>query len=143
MMEYDVHEGPRWWRRRIRSRGPFVALIIPSILGIMAFAALQLSDSTLSGPFGLIGAYLAAPGLLVVGAPFSDRELYPIAVLGSAGLWLIVGFVAARKATRNPMATWGDYWRHYLWLLGGVWCGVAGALLIATLRLGDGIVDWL
>ena len=31
----------------------------------------------------------------------------------SAVLWLIVGAVAARRTTRNPMATWPDYWRTY------------------------------
>ena len=40
------------------------------------------------------------------------------------------------------MATWSDFWRHYLWMLAGVWVGVSVALAIATVRIGSGIVDW-
>ena len=40
------------------------------------------------------------------------------------------------------MATFGDYWRHYLWMLGGIWIGVGVALAIATVQIGSGIVDW-
>lgn len=92
---------------------------------------------------GLIGGYFSAPALLAIGAPFADRSVYPIAVAASAVMWLFVGVLAARRSTRNPMATWGDYWRHYLWMLSGIWVGVSVALAIATVRIGDGIVDWL
>jgi len=140
--EYTVIEGPRWFHQRIRSRGPFAGLLVPGVLGVFAFALLQLSDAPWSGPIGLIGGYFAAPLLLVVGAPFADRGIYPIAVLASAALWLIVGYVAARRATRNPMATWSDYWRHFLAMLVGIWGGIAIALIVATVRIGSGIVDW-
>lgn len=116
--------------------------MIPGILGVIAFLSLQLSDTSWSGLVGLVGGYFAAPGLLVVGAPFADRDVYPLAVLGSAFLWLIVGFVASRRATRNPMATWADYWRHYLTMLIGIWCGISLALVIATVQIGNGVVDW-
>lgn len=115
---------------------------MPGVLGVFAYALLQLSDASWSGPIGLIGGYFAAPFLLVVGAPFADRGIYPIAVLASAAMWLIVGFVAARRATRNPMATWTDYWRHFLAMLLGIWGGIAIALIVATIRIGSGIVDW-
>lgn len=140
--EYTVIEGPRWYQHRIRSRGPAVALVVPGVLGVVAFLSLQISDSSWSGLVGLIGGYFAAPALLVVGAPFAERGLYPIAVLISAAMWLIVGFVAARRATRNPMASWTDFWRHYLAMLVGIWCGVAIALIVATIQIGSGVVDW-
>ena len=47
-----------------------------------------------------------------------------------------MGYLAARTATRNPVATWSDYWRAYRWLLLGVWVGVAAALIGATALLG-------
>lgn len=133
-------EGPRWYRARIRGWGPFVALILPAVVGAIAYGALYYSDATWSGAVGLVGALLAAPGLLLVGAPFGDRGLYPLAIGGSALLWMFVGWTASRRATRNPMATWGLYWTHYLWMLGGIWVGVVGALAIATASLGDSLL---
>ena len=47
--------------------------------------------------------------------PFPDAEV------ASVALWLFVGVIASRRATRNPMATWADYWRHFAWLCGGIW----------------------
>ena len=123
--------------------GPFLALVIPGILGAIAYLSLQLSDTSWSGPVGLIGGYFAAPALLAIGAPFADRSVYPIAAAASAVMWLLVGILASRRSTRNPMATWSDYWRHYLWMLSGIWVGVTVGLAIATVRLGDGVVDWM
>ncbi len=130
-------DGPRWYRSRIRGWGPFLALILPGVVGAIAYAALKYSDAAWSGAVGLFGGVLAAPGLLLVGAPFGERDLYPFAVLGSGLLWMLVGYVAARRATRNPMAAWPDFWRHYFWLLFGIWAGSVAALMIATISLGE------
>jgi hypothetical protein len=54
-------------------------------------------------------------------------------------LWLLVGFLAARRATRNPMATWADFWRHYAWMCAGVWVGAAIALGVAALSISDSL----
>ena len=132
--------GPRWYRGRIRTWGPLLGVVIPGILGAIAYGSLRFFDTAWSGAVGLIGGVLAAPGLLVVGAPFGDREIYPWAVLGSALMWILVGFVAARRATRNPMATWGDYWRHYLWMMVGIWAGAGAALAIAAAQIGDSLL---
>ncbi len=142
MAEYHLTDGPRWYRTRIRVWGPLLGLVIPGLLGAIAYGSLQLSDASWSGPVGLIGGYYAAPTLLAVGAPFGDRELYPLAVIASGLLWMAVGFLAARRATRNPMATFADYWRHYLWMLAGIWFGVSVALAVATVRIGSGVLDW-
>lgn len=137
MAEYHhLIEGPRWYRSRIRLYGPFLGLLIPGVLGVIGYVVLQLSDASWSGPVGLIGAYLGAPTLLAVGAPFGDKGLYPMAILAAGVMWLLIGLLASRRATRNPMATWTDYWRHYAWMLGGVWVGVAVALAVATVSVG-------
>ncbi|MFT4656197.1 MAG: hypothetical protein ACJAXA_003738 [Candidatus Aldehydirespiratoraceae bacterium] len=141
--EYGLTGGPRWYQRQIRMFGPFVALVIPGLLGAIAYLSLQMSDSSWSGPVGLIGGYFAAPALLAIGAPFADREIYPIAAAASAVMWLLVGVLASRRATRNPMASWSDFWRHYSWMLAGIWVGVGIGLAIATVRVGSGVVDWL
>ena len=117
--------------------------MIPGILGAIAYFSLQMSDAAWSGPVGLIGGYYSSPALLAIGAPFADRSVYPIAAIASALMWLLVGVLASRRATRNPMATWSDFWRHYAWMLCGIWVGVTVALAIATVRIGRDVVEWL
>ncbi len=95
------------------------------------------TDSTVRGVVGFLLAVLAAPGLLVAGAPLnSGTGVYAAAVIGSAVVWLLLTIVATRRATRTPVATWGDFWKEYLWLAGAVWLGVVGALVAANLMLG-------
>jgi hypothetical protein len=132
-----VVDGPRYYRSRIRVRGPFVALIAPAIVGVVAFGALQLFETAWSGAVGLVGGVLAAPTLLFVGAPFGDRDIYPFAVVASAPLWMLVGWIAAVRATRNPMASWVDFWKHLVPLTIGIWTGACVAMVLATLSIGD------
>ena len=139
-MSHYVYEGPRWFRSRIRSRGPFVAVIPPLVLGAISLLSLRLFDGKLSGYVGLVFGVFAAPLLLAVGAPFSNSSLYSIGVALSAMLWLIVGAIAARRTTRNPMADWHDFWRTYAWLAGGIWLGASAALLLARLSVGQALV---
>jgi hypothetical protein len=115
------------------------ALIVPGILGAVAYLSLQLFDTAWSGAVGLIAGVFAAPGLLAVGAPFGSKDLYPIAVLASVGLWLLVGVLASRRATRNPMATWTDFWRHFAWLCGGIWIGCSAAMVVAASTVGESL----
>ena len=135
-----MYEGPRWFRLRIRSRGPFLALVPPGVLGATALIALNLFDGKTSGLVGLVFGVFAAPLLLAVGAPFSDQSVYPIGVALSVLLWLIVGAIAARRTTRNPMASWADFWRTYAWLAGGIWVGASAALVVAKLSVGQALV---
>jgi hypothetical protein len=139
-MSRYVFEGPRWYRSRIRTRGPFLALVPPAILGALALLLLGVFDGKTSGYGGLLLGVFAAPGLLAVGAPFSSDSVYPIGVTLSVMLWLIVGAIAAARTTRNPMASWADFWRTYAWLAGGIWLGACAALLIARLVVGDALI---
>jgi hypothetical protein len=134
-----VLEGPRWYRTQIRRRGPFIALIAPAVVGAVAGIVLRVFESAWSGAVGLIGAVCAAPTLLVAGAPFSDRDIYPIAVIAAVPFWLLVGWLAARRSTRNPMASWADFGRHLTMLTVGVWLGAGAALVIATASLGESL----
>ncbi|MET0458160.1 MAG: hypothetical protein ABW195_02865 [Ilumatobacteraceae bacterium] len=139
-MSRYVFEGPRWYRSRIRSRGPFLALVPPAVLGVLALLLLNVFNGKTSGYGGLLLGVFAAPGLLAVGAPFSSDSVYPIGVTLSVMLWLVVGAIAAARATRNPMATWTDFWRNYAWLAGGIWVGAIAALVIARFVVGDALV---
>lgn len=113
--------------------------MVPAIVGAIAYVSLRLFDGPLSGAIGLIGGVFAAPALLAAGAPFGDRGLYPLAIGASILLWIAVGFLAARRATRNPMATWADFWRHFAWLCAGIWAGAGAALVIAALAISDSL----
>ena len=60
-MSRHVYEGPRWFRLRIRSRGPFLAIIPPAVLGAAALLVLRLFEGKLSGYLGLFLGVAAAP----------------------------------------------------------------------------------
>lgn len=119
--------------------GPLLAVVPPAVLGGVAWLALAVSDSRWSGVVGLFGGVIAAPGLLVAGAPFGDESTYVRAVLASIPLWVVVGFAASRRATRSPMAAWADFWREYTWLAIGVAVGAVGALVAASAVLGESL----
>ena len=132
-----MRKGPRAYRRQIRRLGPLMGLLPPAALGATALLLLRNNTATVRGVVGFLMAVLAAPGLLVGGAPMKGGTgFYMAAALGSAVMWLLLGIAATARATRSPVATWGDYWREYLWLAGAVWLGVLGALLVANLILG-------
>ncbi len=139
--EYGLTGGPRWYQRRIRAFGPLLGLLVPGIVGLVAYAALQVSDAAWSGTSGTAASYFAAPALVAIGGPLADPDLRPLAIGASAVMWLLAGVLASRRATRNPFATWGDFWRHYSWLLIGIWVGVLMALAIASAWIGPELID--
>lgn len=137
IVHQPVPLGPRAYRSKIRGSGPLVALLPPGVLGCIALLLLRGHTSLVRGIAGFLTAVLAAPGLLVVGAPLrSGRGVYLGAVAGSAVLWMIVGAVSARRATRLPAASWRDFWHEYVWLAVGVWLGVVVALGAVNLFFG-------
>ncbi len=117
--------------------GPLLAVVPPALLGGLAWMVLRVGEGRASGVFGLFGGVIAAPGLLVAGAPFGDDTTYRFAVLASAPLWLLVGVIASRRSTRSPIADWSDFWREYTWLALGVAVGAVGALVAASTILGE------
>lgn len=135
-----LHAGPRWYRARLRQLGATAGLVPPALIGLLALVFRNTGSFAWHGVAGLATGVFAAPGLLAMGAPFSDSSTYPLGIVLSVVLWLVVGWLAARRATRNPVATWSDYWRHYAVLMGAVWIGVAAGLLVARAQLGDGLL---
>ena len=136
-----VPNGPRAFRYRLRRLGPVAALVPSLALGAAAFALLHGNTSTSRGVAGFAATMLSAPALLAFGIPLatgSQRFLLGLAV--SAALWLVVGLVAARRATRSPVATWRAFWREYLWLAVGVWFGVVVALVAIELVVGRALL---
>jgi hypothetical protein len=136
-----VPRGPRAYRSRIRRLGPLLALLPPAALGGAAWLLLRNNTSTVRGIGSFLLAVLAAPGLLVMGVPLSHGgNVYAVGIGVSAALWLLVGVVASRRATRAPAASWRDFWREYVWLAAGVWAGVVAALVAANLILGRALI---
>lgn len=109
-------------------------------LGAVALVSLKAGDGRNSGLLGLFAGATAAPGLLVAGAPLADESRFPLAILASVPLWLVLGFVASQRATRRPVATWSDYGRELAYLTIAVAIGAAVALLIASRYVGDGLM---
>ena len=137
MIHQPVPMGPRAYRSKLRGSGPFVALVPPGVLGAISLLLLRGHTSFVRGVGGFLTAVMAAPGLLVAGAPLrSGGKVYLGAIVGSAVLWMIVGAISAKRATRLPAASWRDYWREYVWLAAGVWLGVVVALLAVNLIFG-------
>lgn len=117
-----------------------MALVPPLALGLLAWAALSVGSDRWSSAFGLFAGVVAAPGLLVAGAPFGDDSTYPLAAAASALLWLAVGWLAARRATRSPMADWNDFGRELAWLSAGVAVGATAALIGASALIGESLI---
>jgi hypothetical protein len=120
--------------------GPLLGLGPMIVLGAIATISLRVGDGRTSGLVGLVGGVSAAPGLLIAGAPFADDTGYPLAVLASVPLWLVLGFLASRRATRAPIAEWRDYWRELFWLATAVVIGASAALIAATAILGESLI---
>jgi hypothetical protein len=135
-----VPGGPREYRARIRTFGPLASLGPPAVLGLLALLLLNGSSGVGRGVSGFVFALLAAPALLVVGAPLTGGAgVYLVAAAVSAVLWLGIGVIAARRATRSPAPRWRDFWREWAWPAAGVWLGVGVALVIADLVLGKAL----
>jgi len=132
--------GPKWYRTRIRVLGPVFGLLPMAILGTISIVALRIGDGRSSGLIGLLGGVSAAPGLLVAGAPLADDSRYPLAALASVPLWLVLGLIASRRATKRPVASWRDYTRELIWLTIGVVMGAVAALVAATSVLGESLI---
>lgn len=136
-----VPAGPRAYRRSIRRSGALVALVPPAALGLLGIVLLRGSTSLARGVGGFLASCMAAPLLLVAGVPLADSSgRFTLGVVCSVALWMILGVWATVRATRSPVAAWGDYWREYAWLAAGMWLGVVGALVVANLLLGRALL---
>ena len=132
-----VPRGPVAYRRQLQRFGAIAGTLPPLALGLIALAALYQNDSSVRGVLGFLCAVLAAPCLLVAGAPLTTgTAMFAAAIAGSSVVWAAIGVLATRRATQTPAADWRDYWREYVWLAGGVWLGVVVALVGVDLVLG-------
>ncbi len=110
------------------------------VLGAVAVIALAVSDTRASGLIGLVAGASAAPGLLVAGAPFGDDGNYPLAIVASIPMWLLIGWWASRRATSRSVAGWADYARELVWLTLAVVAGAVVAIVVAASVVGESLI---
>jgi hypothetical protein len=127
---------------RIRLLGPVLGMVPMAVLGAVSWLSLRMGDGRTSGLLALVAGVSAAPGLLFVGAPFADDANYPMAILASMPLWLVLGLIASRRATRTTVASWRDFWREMTYLTVAVVIGAIVALAAATKILDESLVEW-
>ena len=118
-----------------------MGVVPPAVVGVVAWWLVQGNGSTLRGTLGFLLAAIAAPTLLVAGVPLATGNgVYGMSLAGGALWWLALSTVAARRATRAPVATWTDFWREYTWLAAAVAAGAVLALVAADLLLGRALL---
>ncbi len=122
-------------RRGVRTKGPFLALVLPAVLGVAAMVLLRDSTTVGTGVSGFVMALLAAPLLPAFGAPLRTGSL-ALPAAASAVLWFVLGTFAAQRATRSGAGGWGRFWSEYVWLTSCVWVGAILAVVAANLVLG-------
>jgi peptidoglycan biosynthesis protein MviN/MurJ (putative lipid II flippase) len=115
-------------------------LVPMALFGAISVIALRAGDGRSSGLIGLVSGVSSAPGLLAAGAPLGDEGRYPLAIVASIPLWLVLGWIASRRATKRSLASWRDYSRELIWLVIGVVMGAIAALVTATAVLGESLV---
>ena len=88
---------------------------------------------------GFVALVLGVPVLPLLGVPAEGGSgRYALAAVASAAVWLVIGWIAARRATRLPVAGWAEWRKEYFPLAVGVWIGAIAALVIAGTMVGLG-----
>jgi len=91
------------------------------------------------GVLGLLLAIAGAPLLPVAGVPVAaDGIRVLVGAVASGVAWWCLGWVAARRATRTPGASWPEWRREYLRLsvgfVAGGWLALGVAGVAVALR---------
>jgi hypothetical protein len=123
-------------RAMLRRRGAFAALRIALAIGFVGGVLIALPGALL-GVIGFLLLVMAAPTLSVLGVPaVTSPVIYAAGAATSVVLWLVIGRLAARRATRRAVASWPEWRREFLPLAAGVWFGALLALALAAFVLG-------
>jgi hypothetical protein len=134
--------GPQAYRRSMRRLGPLVGLI-PAIvlLGAMTAAKAVVSCPAAGACNGRavtswVLPALALPTAVLAGLPIeTGTTRLAIVAVTSALVWMVIGRIAASRATARPIASWRDFVREFAWLAVAVWIGV----LVGIALIGAGI----
>lgn len=126
-------------RRRVRSLGAFAGLLPPAVFVAIGGLLLWGSNTGKRGLPGFVSLVLGVPVLPLLGVPAEGGSgRYALAGVSSGVVWLFIGWIAARRATRLPVAGWAEWRKEYFPLAIGVWIGAIAALIIAGMMVGLG-----
>lgn len=124
-------------RRTVRRRGGLVALALALALIAVGKAISLVVGGTIGAAIGFATLVMALPTMPVLGMPAAGGAGRLVAALGSsAGLWWLIGQLAAGRATRRPVSGWREWAREYAAVGAGLWIGALGGLLLGALLLG-------
>lgn len=91
----------------------------------------------LTGVAGFLFINAGLPVLSLTGVPaLSNSSRFLIAIIASVGLWWIIGYFAAVRASRRAITDWAEWRREYQPLAIGVWAGTILAFGVAAFVLG-------
>lgn len=126
-------------RRMVRRQGAWRAVIAPAVMGTLAMVAVWGSAVWWRGVAGLALAVTAAPLLPLFGVPATTDAASVAAGVGASALaWWTLGWLAARRATRVPGASWPEWRSEYLRLAvgfaAGGWLALALGAAMVMLR---------
>lgn len=114
-----------------------MSLVVPTASGLVAAVLLRGSETTWRGVIGFLAATVAVPTMPITGLPVVGGTTRWLLALGSSlGLWLGLGYVAARRSTRKMASGWPEWRREWFRLAWGAWTGAligmagAGAYLL-------------
>lgn len=144
---HPVPDGPVAYRQRVRRYGPLAALALPA--GLLLVAMLTSGNVScdgrscaVKGVGVLLLTLFALPTAMLAGLPWEGGSgRYLLTVATSAAVWMVLGAVAAVRATRPAVASWRDFWGELALLALGVWAGVLVALAVVALVLGVGFIS--
>lgn len=119
-----VPDGLRFHRQRVLQFGPLMSLAVPVVSAIFGLLLLDGSESTWRGLVGFVAILVATPTAPVLGMPaVGGTGRWAVALLSSAVLWCVLGFVAARRSTRRMASSWPEWRKEWLRLAFGAWAG--------------------
>jgi hypothetical protein len=130
----------------MRRLGPIAALIPAAVL----LGAMLIAKAVVACPArGTCNARavtswvlpaLALPTAVLAGLPVeTGGARLAIVAATSVLVWMVVGRVAAQRATSRPIATWRDFAREFAWLAIALWIGVL--IGVALVGVGVGNLD--
>lgn len=141
-----VPMGPVAYARNLRRLGWLAGLIVPAVLlGLTMLAKNRFPCTTGTCTTGFATNWvlpgLALPTAMLWGIPLLGSTARVVGVFAtSALLWALLGYLAARRATLRPVASWRTWCREFAVLLLGVWLGVIVGLLALGALVGKSLL---
>lgn len=124
-------------RRAVRRRGGLVGVGVAASILFTGWIVRVIVGGTTGGLIGFILTVTALPTLPIFGVPATDSsKVFVISLVVSAGLWWIVGQLAALRVSGKALVGWREWSKEFAILSVGICVGAIGALLLGAVLLG-------